>query len=304
MKLAKIIKENIVDGLGIQVIMTSHNEKTFSYLAYKKDVCCFIMNKSGQIKKYTEREASKLLSDAITIIPNKGISVYAFERLIMMSLKVTDSTDRPRILMSSECGIESLIKLHTYQITSGCLRFLEHITKQSSLNENDVSFIEVEHLYKGIDLYEKIQSFQCSNYKVAVVWQTGRANKCFDCIILFKFPKFLAIFCQITVIDDEQFKVNQCFAKKKFSEYTEIINKMKNVEFILIHSKSSRSLPIIDANNDKNFMYSYPLQELGSENIFDSEPLRKIMELRNIKPNCKEELTKRTEIKDIPERPE
>ena len=121
---------------------------------------------------------------------------------------------------------------------------------------------------------------------------------------LFKFPKFLAIFCQITVIDDEQFKVNQCFAKKKFSEYTEIINKMKNVEFILIHSKSSRSLPIIDANNDKNFMYSYPLQELGSENIFDSEPLRKIMELRNIKPNCKEELTKRTEIKDIPERPE
>ena len=94
-KITDIIKKSLVEGLGFQVFLTTHNDKTVAYLDRNIDTSgteanCFIMKPSSEdgpvkISKYTESLGAKLLLDNfyITMIASGKMSVKAHQSLIV-----------------------------------------------------------------------------------------------------------------------------------------------------------------------------------------------------------------------------
>ncbi len=234
-KITDIIRKSIVEGLGFQVFLTTHNDKTVAYLENKTgnsatQVRCFIMDsKDGLVKitKYEEFLGAKLLLDSfyITMFKTGRMTIYQQQQIIL---------NFPRIL-DSDYSMELLFERHSEEKTTGYLNFLNHIGKGKWCKE-DLEFKRVENLYFSTDVNELASLLEIDK-KVTIVWPTNKYNKSFDCLILF--AKKLAFFCQITARDAIKTKIEEVFEKKKISNYTKIFKQLTakqiTVNYILIH---------------------------------------------------------------------
>lgn len=307
-EITDIIKKSLVEGLGFQVFLTTHNDRTVSYLENKDDeyIRCFIMdNEDGsvQIQRYKKSLSSKLLLDHhyIMIVKDKGMNIHAFEQLISCMPEYT----------KNDYAMEQLIKLHTEFRTPGCLRFLEMITASSNLDKYHVEVIVNKNLHSHEKLLDTFKN--AINSGIRVVWPTDPNNPSFD-VLVFSQEKNLVVFCQITVREDYNLKLGQMFEEKKFEKYKIFLNKLEEnfvVKYILIHGNNEKGGGIkvkqklmkktiddldkigSDDENvvDESITYKnmnekeieielYCLQELGGKEIFDSEPMVKIDEIK------------------------
>ena len=285
-----------MEGLGYQVFLTTHNDKTVAYLDTKVaesgiEASCFIMScEDGPVKieKYNESLGAKLLLDNfyITLIADRSMTVHAQQLLI---LKKSEHLEK-------DLGIERLIKLHTAYRTAGCLRFLNKICpNEEPWKENDVEVYvkDVKNLYyeENEKSYLKDLLMKNEDSKVIVVWPTDPNNSSFDCLFLFSVKKIkTAFFCQITVRDNIDAKITECIATEKFKKYKNVIKEMKesdiDVRFNFIHGKKeSDNVEMItktreNVYNENMEIDCYPLCLLGQKEWFDDEAMRKIDGIR------------------------
>ena len=279
-KLTEIIKDDIVDGLGIQVVHTTHNDKTVQYLDDPKNdqVACFIMSKdennSIKMEKCTYSLASKLLLDNMyTCFLKKRITIPIFEDLI-------ESTNS---LVSNDRGIaiETLIKMYLEDNNNEILRFYEifGISEDFLTDHSQISFQKTKNLYDTeiiISLITKIKKDK--NKKVLIIWPENKQNSAFDFMVIKgssgESSKKKVCFIQVSVRTDVTKKANETTEENKLQYYKSLIDELKNkyeIEYFLFHGNKAEKRKKITQNKTELSLFS--LQYLGNK-YFDSDPMK------------------------------
>jgi hypothetical protein len=229
-KITDIIRESLVEGLGFQVFLTTHNDKTVAYLEKniknsKYEAKCFIMEPSSddgptKITKYNDSLGQKLLLDNLylTLLKTGKMSTEQQRQII---------SNFPEIL-GSDKSMELLFERHSEEKTEGYLKFINWIYNKKIESENrsnqnrkweeehlDIKWVTSLHFEKKksetsrFENEKYLKNLLVTNEKVTIVWPSDDKNPSFDCLILF--AKEYAFFCQITVEKNITNKIKKTF---------------------------------------------------------------------------------------------
>jgi hypothetical protein len=273
----KIINESLVERLNFQVILTTHNDHTVSYLeernANSDDFGCFMMMRESsenydkvKIQKWSHLASKDVMDNYYLSIRLQDLNelneINVFEDLIITCYDA-------QIINNLGTAMERLIRFYFEKQKKYSFEFLKS-EEASYFSDREYSFkmvenIENEQFFSGFENEKRITN--------QIVWPTKSNNACFDFVTLNRTrEKVFICFYQVTVETDINEKLINTFKEEKINNkygYIENLKRNNTVKFCLIHgnqhNEGNQEDPNVKKIKDKYKIKCYSFRYLGEK---------------------------------------
>ncbi len=280
--LMKIIKKRLVKQLNFQVILTTRNDRTVSYLEERNsnsgDVGCFMMMRESlendnkvKMKKWSHFALKDLMDNYYLSIRLQDLNEIedknVFEDMIITCYEA-------QVINNLGTSMESLIRYYFEKHKKYSLEFLK-LEDGSNFSDSGYNFKMVENIEKEQFFLDFEKETSIENQ---VVWPTKSNNACFDFVTLSRQrDKILICFYQVTVEIEINSKLSETFKEEKinnFYGYIENLKRNNTVKFCLIHGNQDKDRSL-EKINDKFDIKCYSFRYLG-EKYFKSTLMQEL----------------------------